>query len=131
MITFLADHDVEGQARSLFAALNAAGWLELVPMRLHLFAEVGLPEDANDRYVWRLCQEHEMVLLTGNRTMLDPDALEAVLRTEAPAESLPVVTVSAPRRIPDPAYLNRCVERLVEIAADLDTYRGAGRVFIP
>ena len=120
MISFLADHDIEGQARTLFAALATAGWLELVPMRLLLFAEVGLAEDANDRHVWRWCQTHEAILLTGNRTMRVPDALEAVLRSEASAESLPVVTVSDPRRITDPAYRRRCVERLVDIAADVD-----------
>jgi hypothetical protein len=63
--------------------------------------------------------------------MNGPDSLEAVLRTEASAETLPVVTIADPQRISEPAYLEGCVLRLVEIALDLDVYRGAGRLYIP
>jgi hypothetical protein len=44
---------------------------------------------------------------------------------------LPVVTIADPQRVSEPAYLKRCVLRLVEIAFDLDSYRGAGRLYIP
>jgi hypothetical protein len=41
MITILADRDVEGQAFLLWGTLSATGWLELLPMRLARFADVG------------------------------------------------------------------------------------------
>jgi len=72
-----------------------------------------------------------MILLTANRSMHEPDSLEAVLRTKVTAQSLPVVTIADPRRVSEPAYLERCVLRLVEIVLDLDSYRGAGRLYIP
>ena len=51
VITLLADHNIEGQALLLWGVLGTAGWLELVPMRLAHFAEVGLPLDSTDRVV--------------------------------------------------------------------------------
>jgi hypothetical protein len=49
MITILADHNIEGQALLLWGTLGAAGWLELIPLRLVRFAEVGLPHTSTDR----------------------------------------------------------------------------------
>ena len=43
MITVLVDHNIEGQAVLLWGTLVAEGWLELLPLRLATFAEVGLP----------------------------------------------------------------------------------------
>ena len=56
MITILADRDVEGQAFLVWGTLSATGWLELLPMRLVRFADVGLPYDSTDREVWRFAQ---------------------------------------------------------------------------
>jgi hypothetical protein len=131
VILFLADHNVEGQAKLIFGALNAGGWLELLPLRLLTLAEAGLPEDSTDLYIWQVCQQRQMILLTANRSMHEPDSLEAVLRTKVTSQSLPVVTIADPQRVGEPAYLKRCVLRLVEIALDLDSYRGAGRLYIP
>jgi len=66
VILFLADHNVEGQAKLIFGALNAEGWLELLPLRLITLAEAGLPEDSTDLYIWQVCQQRQMVLLTAN-----------------------------------------------------------------
>ena len=45
----LVDHNVEGQATLLLGTLAADGWLELVPLRLVTFAQVGLPINSTDR----------------------------------------------------------------------------------
>jgi hypothetical protein len=73
-----------------------------------------------------------MILLTANRSMKGKDSLEQVMREENTSESLPVITVSsADRVLNDSEYRGRCVESLVEIVLDIDTYRGARRIFIP
>jgi hypothetical protein len=48
MIKFLADHNMEGQAELLWGTMNTEGWLELYPLQLIMFAEVGLPKNSND-----------------------------------------------------------------------------------
>jgi hypothetical protein len=54
------------------------------------------------------------------------------MREKNTSESLPVITVSnADRLLNDSEYRGRCVESLVEIVLDIDTYRGARRIFIP
>ena len=42
--------------------------LELVPMELCWFPQVGLRGKAKDEEVWQLCQDRGYILLTGNRT---------------------------------------------------------------
>jgi hypothetical protein len=82
MITILADHNIEGQAVLLWGTLGAAGWLELVTLRLARFAEVGLLHTSNDREVWRFAQANHMYLLTDNRNMEGSDSLEQTIRDE-------------------------------------------------
>lgn len=77
MITVLADHNIEGQAQLLWGTLSSADWLELVPMRLVRFDDVGLPFDSSDRDVWRFVQAHSMLLLTDNRNMAGDDSTAA------------------------------------------------------
>ena len=66
-MTVLADHNLEGQAVLLWGTLATEGCLTLLPLRLVMLHEVGLPADSTDRDVWRYAQTHQMVLLTGNR----------------------------------------------------------------
>jgi predicted nuclease of predicted toxin-antitoxin system len=129
--SILADHNVEGQAELLLGVIAAAGWLELVPIRLVTFADVGLRVDSSDRVIWRFAQERDLLLLTDNRNMDDDDALERTMREEATPDSLPVLTIGNLRRVAERAYRLRCAERIVEIVVDLERYRGGHRVFIP
>jgi len=131
MITVLADHNIEGQAIALWETLNTGGWLELFPLRLVIFAQVGLPPESSDREVWRFAQEHGMVLLTSNRRMRDADALEQTIREENTATSLPVLTIGNVKRAMEKMYRERCAARLFEIVLDLENYSGVGRIFIP
>ena len=131
MIAILADHNIEGQAIVLWGTLGVGGWLELFPLRLVTFAQVGLPPESSDREVWRFAQEHSIVLLTSNRRMRDVDALEQTIREENTAASLPVLTISNVKRMVEKTYRERCAARLLEIVLDLESYLGVGRIFIP
>ena len=129
---FLIDHNFKGHALVFLGAIATQGWLDIVPMQFVTFAEMDLSINSDDRTVWRLAQENQMILLTANRSMEGKDSLEQVLREENTSESLPVITVSnADRLLNDSEYRGRCVESLVEIVLDIDTYRGARRIFIP
>jgi hypothetical protein len=129
---FLIDHNLKGHALVFFGAIASEGWLDIVPIRFVSFAEMDLLIDSDDRLVWRIAQKNQMILLTANRSMKGKDSLEQVMREENTSESLPVITVSnADRLLNDSEYRGRCVESLVEIVLDIDTYRGARRIFIP
>ncbi len=71
---FLIDHNLKGHARILLGSIASQGWLDFVPIRFMMFEDVGLSIDSNDRVVWRLAQEHKMILLTANRSMKDEDS---------------------------------------------------------
>ncbi|BAU14718.1 hypothetical protein LEP3755_52690 [Leptolyngbya sp. NIES-3755] len=129
---FLIDHNLRGHALVFFGAIASEGWLDLVSIQFVTFAEIGLSIDSDDRTVWRIAQEDQMVLLTANRSMKGKDSLEQVMREENTSESLPVVTVSnTDRLLNDSEYRGRCVESLIEIVLAIDSYRGARRIFIP
>jgi hypothetical protein len=129
---FLIDHNLKGHALIFLGAIASQGWLDIVSIRFVLFTEMDLAIDSDDRVVWRLAQENQMILLTANRSMKGKDSLEQVMREENTSKSLPVVTISnADRLLNDSEYRGRCVESLVEIVLDIDSYRGARRIFIP
>jgi hypothetical protein len=129
---FLIDHNLKGHALVLFGAIASQGWLDIIPIQFVTFDEMNLSIDSDDRVVWRLAQENRMVLLTANRSMKGKDSLEQVMREENTSESWPVITVSnADRLLNDSEYRGRCVESLIEIVLDIDTYFGARRIFIP
>jgi len=131
VITFLADHNIEGHAALLWSALVTEGWLELLPLHLITFTDANLPFTSTDRDVWRFAQASQFVLLTGNRNMQGDDSLEETIREENQPTSLPVVTISNVYRMMERTYREQCAARLVEICLYLDDYRGAGRLFIP
>lgn len=129
---FLIDHNLKGHALIFFGSIASQGWLNLIPISFITFAEMELPIDSDDRVVWRLAQENQMILLTANRSMKGKDSLEQVIRQENTPTSLPVITIgNTDRLLNDSEYRERCVERLVEIVLDLDDYRGSQRIFIP
>jgi hypothetical protein len=128
----LIDYNLKGHALVFFGAIASQGWLDIVPIQFVTFDEVNLSIDSDDRVVWRIAQENQMILLTANRSMKGKDSLEQMMREESTSESLPVITVSnADRLLNDSEYRGRCVESLIEIVLGIDTYRGARRIFIP
>lgn len=124
-------HDLEGYGVLLWGTLGAAGWLDIVPMRLVRLAEVGLPSDSTDRHVWRFGQAQGMFLLTNNRNMDDADSLEQTLRDENTSTSLPVLTIGRIERMTEPAYREACAGRLLEIVLYPANTMGVGRLYIP
>ncbi len=66
---FLIDHNLKGHALALFGAIASQGWLDILPIQFINFAEVDLAIDSDDRVVWRLAQEKQMILLTANRSI--------------------------------------------------------------
>lgn len=128
----LVDHNLKGHAVVLFGAIASQGWLNIVPIQFVTFEEVNLSIDSDDRMVWQFAQDNQMLLLTANRSMKGKDSLEQVMREENSSDSLPVITVSsADRLLNDSEYRGRCVESLIEIILDIETYLGARRIFIP
>ena len=128
----LIDHNLKGHAVVFFGAIASQGWLDIVPIQFATFDEMNLSIDSDDRVVWRFAQANQMILLTANRSMKGKDSLEQVMREENTSKSLPVITVSnADRLLHDSEYRGRCVESLIEIVLDIDTYLGARRIFIP
>ena len=134
MQVILSDHNREGQARDIFDVLKHDGiWLELVPMKLRWFHQVGLSFTAPDEEVWQLCQKNGYLLLTDNRTADDgEDSLElSILRLITP-DILPVLTIGNVKRVnSDRAYRRACAEKLAEIVDELHLYRGVIRLYIP
>jgi hypothetical protein len=129
---FLIDHNLKGHALVLFGAIASQGWLDIISIRFVTFAEMELSIDSDDRVVWELAQENQMILLTANRSMKGKDSLEQVMREENTSTSLPVITIgNADKLLNDSEYRGRCVESLIEIVLDIDSYRGVRRIFIP
>jgi hypothetical protein len=94
---------------------------------------VGLSTEAEDAVVWQQCQDHGFVLLAGNRKTSDGEqSLESTIRRLGTSNSLPVLTISKPRRVlTDPIYCQACALRLAEVVLDLEAYRGVQRLYLP
>jgi Domain of unknown function (DUF5615) len=131
-MNFLVDHNLGGHVEVLLGSIASQGWLELLSIRCVTFKELDLAINSNDRVVWRLAQENQMILLTANRSMKGEDSLEQVLREENTVDSFPVITIGdADRFLVDRVYRNRCVDRILEILLDIETWMGVGRLFVP
>ena len=131
-MNFLIDYNLNGSALILLGSLTGSGWLDLIDIRFIRFSEVELPMNSSDRQVWRFAQANQMILLTANRSMKGKDSLEQVIREENTPTSFPVLTIAnVDRLLADSNYRERCVNRLIEIAIDIEYYKGTMRIFIP
>lgn len=135
MATLLIDANLDGHAERLNTRLRSDSWREICDFLelqfLHL-EDVGLDRTAKDDIVWRLCQARGFYLLTANRNRKSDDSLEATIRREGTAESLPVFTLSdAQRLLQSSTYLESVVEGLLDYLLYQDNYRGTGRLFLP
>jgi|ERR1019366_2309253 hypothetical protein len=135
VVTLLVDVNLDGHAELLAMRLGTAVWRELrdhLDLQFLHFEDVGLDRTAKDDVVWRLCQERGYFLLTANRNQESTDSLEATLRREGTAKSLPVFTFADSERIyHSAAYLDKVVEKLLDYLLNQENYRGAGRLFLP
>ena len=63
--------------------------------------------------------------------MKGKDSLEQVMREENRSTSYPIITIGDLDRVNEYDYREQCVERLIEIAIDIQDYLGVGRLYIP
>ncbi len=135
MPTVMADNDVKGQLDAICRFLQSSSWKEdwdAAQVTVTSFASLGLLPDSLDVVVWQKCQEHRIVLFTGNRNSEGPDSLEEAIRTRNTLGSLPVITLAKPGRFRvDNDYAERAAVQLLEYLIDLDKYLGAGRLYVP
>ena len=72
------------------------------------------------------------MLLTENRNAEGPESLEETIRTLNTPNSLPVLTMTNPRRFArDKSYADRVTDRVLDYLLDLDNLRGTGRLYVP
>jgi len=103
-----------------------------IGITLESFANIGFVDRSTDGEVWRTCQRERLVLITANRNSVEPDSLEATIRSEGTDRSLPVLTFAdADRILWSGEYMDRVVKRLIEYLVDIDLYRGTGRLYLP
>ena len=135
MIRIMCDQDIQGLAQAVLSHCRRPDWEDVwneLKIQLCTFADVGLEPDATDGDIWIACQEHSIVLLTGNRNAEGPDSLEITIRKRNLPDSLPVLTFADLRRLKfDRSYLELSAERLMEKSIDIEALRGAGRIYLP
>src|SRR5580692_1076782 len=126
---------MEGYGAVIWGKMQAPEWQELtvaLDVTVQSFADVGLDRAARDDVVWRFCQTHRFYLLTSNRNEDSEDSLEATLKREGTATSLPVITLPLPDRVyHSPAFLERVVDKLLDYMLYAENILGAGRVYVP
>jgi Domain of unknown function (DUF5615) len=135
MPTIMADHDVEGHLRVLLSIWSSPTWVEVwadLSCNIQSFERLGIESDAPDEEIWRVCQEQEIVLITGNRNNESDDSLEATIRRIGTSNNLPVLTIADPDRLmKDRSYAEEVAFRVYDYLQALDYMRGSGRLFVP
>jgi hypothetical protein len=135
MPSVMADHDVEGQVRILLRVLMSDEWREFwleLGYQIESFESLGIAVNTADDDLWRLCQECDIVLITGNRNREGVASLEATIERLGSPESLPVLTIGEPNRIiSSREYAHQAAERLLEYLDGMDNLRGMGRLYLP
>lgn len=135
MQRLLSDHDIQGQVSRLMDICQMPPWLDLwreLECVLCTFEEFDLSMDATDATIWQVCQDHNILLLTGNRNAEGSASLEMTIRQRNTATCLPVLTLADPDRIQrDRQYAESIVERLFDILIDPNVLRGTGRLYLP
>lgn len=131
----MADNDVRGQLKYLLRLIRKGTWGELwedLKVLEKSFEDLGLSPEAPDVEIWKACQEHDVILFTGNRNLEGPDSLEAAIRTLNQPGSLPVITLSEPKRVTrDRDYAERVIDQLMNYLVYLENTLGAGRLYVP
>lgn len=131
----LADHDIQGYVDVLVACMQSEPWK---PFWDHLslnyvhFSDVGLPPNAPDSIIWRVCQERQLILITNNRTENEPDSLETTIRLHNTPTCLPIFTIGKVQRLRySGSYADEILESLPDALLRIDSLRGTGRLYLP
>jgi hypothetical protein len=135
MQRILSDHDVQGHLSRLMDICQLPPWVDLwreLGCVLCTFEDFGLPVHATDAAIWQVCQDQNLLLITGNRNAESPESLEMTIRQRNSAHCLPVLTLADPDRMQrDRLYAESVVERLFDILIDPNALRGTGRLYLP
>ena len=135
MPRIMADHNVEGHLHALMNIWESADWSDVwseLSCEVESFERLGIAHDTPDTDLWKLCQQHGIVLITGNRNAEGQESLEAAIFRLGTPDSLPVVTIGDPDRLMrDPDYAERAAAQLLEYLLSLEDLRGAGRLYVP
>lgn len=131
-LSILSDENCLGQVEAIFQALDQLGYVELLEIELLTWEQAGLAKSADDEMVWRFCQTHQCLLITGNRTGHDGDkSLEYITRRVGSPTSLPVLTIGNLKRVTrDRQYCLACAQRLADILFDIEIYYGVTRLYL-
>lgn len=131
----LADISIQGQVEILGHIWESAYWKEVwvsLGWPILTLDDLGLVAQTPDVVIWRICQERQLLLITANRNHDGDDSLEATIRRENQADSLPVFTIADAEHLRNSRdYAERVVQKLLEYFLEIDSYRGAGRLFVP
>ena len=135
MLRLVADVNVEGHFEALVAVCQAERWRDIwlaLDIEILDFGNLGLAPNTPDSAVWFAVQRAGAILVTANRNRRGPESLEGTMRRENKPDSLPIITISNPKRIKlDRDYCERAVERLLLYLMEIEQHRGAGRLYIP
>jgi hypothetical protein len=135
MLGLLADENCEGHLEALVRICRSERWREVwesVHVQVYTFADLGINRGTSDAALWEMCQQRQLLLVTGNRNESDPESLGATIRARNAPDSLPVLTFAdRDRIIRVSSYAELAAIRLMEILLDVDVERGTGRLFLP
>ena len=70
MPRIMADHNVEGHLHALMNIWSSPAWGEVwseLSCEVKSFERLGIAHSTPDTRLWELCQQQEIVLITGNR----------------------------------------------------------------
>lgn len=131
----LADIHMGSVADALFREMQAPSWIELwehVGLVVMQFEDLALTPTSTDLEIWQTCQAEQLVFITNNRNADSVDSLEMTLRLHNTSLCLPVFTIGDFDRFRESrTYAARAIERLYEYLLDIDSVRGAGRLYLP
>jgi predicted nuclease of predicted toxin-antitoxin system len=83
--------ETEGHLQLLINVWTSPEWGDIwaeQPCEIESFERLGIPHDTPDTELWELCQQHEIVLVTGNRNA------EATTRWKPPSTGWARLSVS-------------------------------------
>jgi len=133
--TVLLDEQMAGDVAILRSIAESDDWKSVsdqLALQFATFVDVGLATGTTDRLVWEYCQDNGYFLLTDNRNDDAGDSLEATIRNQSTAASLPVFNVGDRLRFQcDRDYALQVFERLLEYLMDADNLLGTGRHYLP
>ena len=135
MQKIMADHNVEGHLQVLITIWSSPDWDDLwtgLSCEIESFERLAIATDVADTELWEVCQQNEIVLVTGNRNADGEESLEVAITHFGTPASLPVLTIADPDRLMrDRDYAERVAAQLLEYLLDLENLRGTGRLYVP